>query len=111
MPEQCPYCHAPSTPFGFAGGWLEYECGFREDIGATKQLHTRPAECYRREGASLQVEVARLKVIVDKLNDDDFANRRPPCNDPGHDTRWCSRCNSMLDGIDWYRQELAKGED
>jgi len=67
MPEICPYCHAPSTPFGFAGGWLEYECGFREDVGAMKQLHTRPAECYRREGAALQAEVARLAAIVGKL--------------------------------------------
>jgi len=30
------------------------------------------------------------------------------CHDPGHDDRWCSRCDAMLDAADQIQQKILK---
>ena len=45
-------------------------------------------------------DIARLQAIVDRLNDNDLADRvMVRCHDPAHDERWCG----TGEGIDAYR--------
>ena len=49
-------------------------------------------------------DIARLQAIVDRLNDNDLADRvMVRCNDPAHDERWCGTCEARGEGIDAYR--------
>lgn len=39
---------------------------------------------------------------------EEIAVRVFPCNDPGHDDRWCSRCAAMADQGDLVAEEILK---
>lgn len=36
----------------------------------------------------------------------ELCRRKYPCGDPGHDDRWCARCNAIQDGADMLEDEI-----
>ena len=58
------------------------------------------------ELAHRDIELDRLrKMLTDYTLAQEVARR---CNDPNHDTRYCQTCESRLDGIDAYQQEVQR---
>jgi hypothetical protein len=75
--------------------------GYRERLLAA--LRTLPA---LRDAAAAAGEVARLRAV---LSDDGFASDvARKCNDPQHDVRWCPTCSAREDGIEAYREAVAR---
>ena len=76
--------------------------------------HVEPSDCFGhckwvKDWVETYPELMKAVECYDRLNDEELFKRTWKCNDPNHDTRWCSNCETARDAMDIYQQVL-KGE-
>ena len=58
----------------------------------------------------LRCRLGNAYAIIDRLNDDDLADRiGRRCGDYQHDDRWCPTCVARLDAIEAYQRAVKEG--